>query len=63
MNRKYHIVFKKDSNDFYSTGETFESNMENEVQAIIDVLNKWRVRFPLAQNPNRQFMILYPVNN
>lgn len=62
--KQYHIVYKLNSEtDFYSQGKNYETNMENEVQGIIDVLNKWKVEYPSAVYPNRKLMVLYPINN
>lgn len=58
----YHIVYKLNSEtDFYSQGQTYTTEQENEVQAIIDVLNQWRVQYPSTEHPYRKLMVLYPI--
>lgn len=64
MKKRFHIVFKTNKEDYYSTGVTYAvDNHVADHEQVANVMQQWHEEYPLEQCPNREFLILYPVQN
>lgn len=63
---QYHIVFKTDADDFYSTGKTYKSTLpaeHDELLHIANCLTQYSEEHPKERFPHLKFLILYPIVN